>query len=57
MVIPANSGITLHGIVDKPFPYRCTWAMIQSNSGSVIPDDLDISPSVFCYQYDKKKKD
>ena len=56
VVIPANSEITLHGMFDKPFSYRCTWAMIQSTSSSVIPDDLNISPSVFCYQYDKERK-
>jgi hypothetical protein len=48
--IPPNSNITLPGYMDKQLPYHTTAAMVSITEGSIIPSDLDISPSLIEYR-------
>ena len=48
-IIPANSAVVIRGQIDKPLPYRSTYAIIQATYGSIIPDDLDIVPTLVSY--------
>ena len=49
LLITANSGVVVQGYVDKPVNYRSTCAVIQPTKGSVIPDDIDIVPTIVNY--------
>jgi hypothetical protein len=46
LTIPPNSNITLSGYMDKQLPYHTTVAMVSITEGSIVPSDLDISPSL-----------
>ena len=49
--IPPNSEVTINGFFDKCIPYHPTCALIQLTYRSVIPDDLDIRPTVVTHNY------
>ena len=51
VVIPPNTSITIPGYIDRAIPYGSTPAILQSTSGSIIPADLEITPSVTDYNY------
>jgi hypothetical protein len=54
--IPPNSNITLPGYMDKQLPYHTTAAMVSITEGSIIPSDLDMSPSLIEYRYQQCKE-
>lgn len=51
IIIPPNKEVTISGFIDRQIPYQPVCAVLQKTSGSVIPDDLDISPSLVSYKY------
>ena len=56
IIIPPNSNMVIQGYIDKEVPYQPTCALLQSTSGSVIPTDFDIAPSVVNYDYNGDKR-
>lgn len=56
VTIPPNSNITLPGYMDKQLPYHTTAAMVSITEGSIVPSDLDISPSLIEYRYQQCKE-
>jgi hypothetical protein len=56
VTIPPNSNITLSGYMDKQLPYHTTAAMVSTTEGSIVPSDLDISPSLIEYRYQQCKE-
>lgn len=51
IIIPPNKEVTITGFIDRQIPYQPVCAVLQKTSESVIPDDLDISPSLVSYKY------
>lgn len=45
IIIPPNKEVTITGFIDRQIPYQPVCAVLQKTNKSVIPDDLDISPS------------
>jgi hypothetical protein len=42
--------------MDKQLPYHTTVAMVSITEGSIVPSDLDISPSLIEYRYQQRKE-
>ena len=55
VTIEPNSEIILHGYLDKTLPYHPVCCLIQSTKGAVIPDDIDITPTIVPYEYGKTR--
>ena len=51
VIIPPNTNITLQGYLDKKLPYSDISVMVQPTKNSIIPSDLDITPSLLDYTY------
>lgn len=51
IIIPPNSEMKINGYIDREVPYHPVCAFLQNTHKSVIPQDLDISPSVVSYKY------
>lgn len=51
IIIPPNKEVTITGFIDRQIIYQPVCAVLQKTSGSVIPDDLAISPSLVSYKY------
>ncbi|XP_061192183.1 uncharacterized protein LOC133200390 [Saccostrea echinata] len=49
--IPPNKEVKISGYIDHQIPYHPVCAILQATNGSVIPDDLDITPSLVQYKY------
>ena len=54
ITIPPNTSITVPGFIDKALPYGSTPVILQPTNGSIIPHDLEITPSVTDYTYPAK---
>ena len=46
IIIPANSKTILNGYVDNLVACRSTCALLQPTKGSIIPEDIDIVPTI-----------
>lgn len=55
IIIPPNSEMKINGYIDREVPYHPVYAFLQNTHKSVIPQDLDISPSVVSYKYQNNK--
>ncbi len=55
IIIPPNSEVTIKGYLDKSVPYHPTCCIIQPTKNSIIPDDIDITPTVVPYTYGDTK--
>jgi hypothetical protein len=53
ITISANSEVVLQGYLDKKIPYEPVCTIVQATISSFIPDDLDISPFLISYGYNK----
>jgi transposase InsO family protein len=51
ITILPNSEVVIQGYLDKELPYQPVCALVQATSGSGIPDDLDITPTLVPYKY------
>ena len=51
IIIPPNTEVRVSGYVDKQIPYQPVCALLQATNGSVLPQDLDISPTLVSYRY------
>lgn len=51
IIIPPNSEVNINGYIDREVPYHPVCAFLQSTYKSVIPQDLDIAPSLISYKY------
>lgn len=51
IIIPPNSEMKINGYIDREVSYHTVCAFLQNTHKSVIPQDLDISPSVVSYKY------
>ena len=49
VIIPPNSETVLRGFTDKELPYPPVCALMQETVGSLLPDDLEITPSLVSY--------
>ena len=54
--INPNQSVQVLGMIDKEFDYPSTTAIIQECDDSQLPDSIDITPSVICYDYGEKKQ-
>lgn len=54
VTILPNSDVVVEGYTDKRLAYPRVCALLQSTSGSSIPDDLDIVPSIVPYCHDQR---
>ena len=53
IVIPPNSEVVISGYLDKKLPYHPVCALVQPTTRSSIPPDLDITPVLVPYTYNK----
>lgn len=51
IIIPPNSEVNINGYIDREVPYHPVCAFLQSTYKSLIPQDLDIAPSLISYKY------
>jgi hypothetical protein len=56
VIIPPNSNVTLIGYLGKKIPYHHTAVMLHTTDKSVIPEYLDIVPSLLEYRFMENKK-
>ena len=55
ILIEPNSEVMIRGYLDKQLPYHPVCCLIQPTTGTVIPDDIDITPTVVPYTYGQTK--
>ena len=51
LIIPPNSEVTVKAMTTKELPYHQTSVITQPTPTSVIPNDLDIEPTLLDYRY------
>ncbi|XP_033726169.1 uncharacterized protein LOC117315872 [Pecten maximus] len=51
IISPPNGRVDISCKLDREIPYPEVCALLQSTPDSVLPDDLDISPTIFTYRY------
>ena len=51
ILIKPNTSVSIHGYLNQETEYHPTCAIMESTPKSVIPDDLDIAPTVINYNF------
>ena len=52
VLIPPNGKVVINTSSDRKIPYQKVLAMLQSTLKSIIPPDLDITPSLHLYDFE-----
>ena len=55
VTITPNSSTIIQGYLDKELPYHPVCAILSQSSNAAVPDDLDITPTVISYSYNKNQ--